>query len=211
MEDRVVKRTIIVFAGLFALMASAYGSERLIGQNWVTGKMGYMDFPSDFDPIDSGWLFSARGNLNVMDQLDVQPRLEYAWADDGGVEISFTTIGAEAIYFFKPNAKVNPYAKGGLAMIWTDVQAGGNSADDSNLGWGGGGGAEFTMGDKMVMQLGGDLFVVDGDDSVRADARFAYAFSPKILGDLSLNYDFDSEITTLSLGMTYRLQGVRKR
>ena len=141
MEDRVVKRTIIlsVFASLLGLVASAQGSERLIGTDWVTAKMGYISFPSDFDPIDTGWAFSGMGNWHVMDQLDIQAGLEYAWADDGGVELTITTINADALYFFQPNSKIKPYLKGGLAMVWTDVEAGGASADDSNLGYGAGG------------------------------------------------------------------------
>ena len=213
MEVRVVKRTIIlsVLASLLGLVASAQASERLIGTDWVTAKMGYMSFPSDFDPIDTGWAFSGMGNWNVMDQLDVQGGLMYAWADDGGVELTITTINADALYFFQPNNSIKPYLKGGLAMVWTDVEVGGTSTDDSNLGYGAGGGAEFAMGDKAVMQLEGKYFVIDSDESFGMEARMAYAFTPKLLGDVSLNYNFDTEITIFSFGIVYRLNGNRRR
>jgi hypothetical protein len=67
------------------------------------------------------------------------------------------------------------------------------------------------MGDKAVMQLEGEYFVIDSDDSFGMDARMAYAFTPKLLGDVALNYNFDSEITIFSFGVVYRLGGTRRR
>lgn len=208
-----MKRTIIfgVLASLLGLASTAQSSERLLGTDWVTGSMAYMSFPDNFAPLDDGLAISGTGNWNVMDNLDVQGGISYAWADGGGVDISFATLGVDGVYFFKPGAPINPFARGGLAVVRTSVDFGLGSIDDTNLGFSGGGGAEFALGEKIVVQTAGELFFIDGDEALSIDARLAYAFSPKLLGDFSLNYDFDSEITALSLGLAYRLAGRKKR
>lgn len=208
-----MKRTIIfgVLASLMGLVSSAQASEQLLGKNWVTGDMTYLDYPSSFDPISTGYAMSATGNWNVKKQLDVQGQLSHSWADDSGIKIKTTMLQGEAVYFFHPRNRIKPFVRGGLAAVRTSIDAGALNADDDNLGFLAGGGAEFTMGDKTVMQLQAKYFDINSDTSTAMDARAAYAFGPKLLGNVALNYNFDSEITMFSLGVTYRLQPMRRR
>ncbi len=181
-------------------------AERLIGTDWIAGTITYLDF-GDLGPIDNGWALSVLGNVNVTvkGNIDIQGGFTYAWADGGGADLKVTTAGGEAIFSFKPGSNINPFLQGGVLIAFRNVDVGFAQQDDTELGFGLGGGSEFSIGSQGVLQLEGNYFVIDGDASLSFDGRFARAFTPKLLGSAGLGFDFDSEALAITFGIVYRV------
>ena len=201
-----MKRTLIagaLCAALGTLTPFAH-AERLIGTNWVSGTLTYLDFDNP-GLIDSGWAMQVLGNVKITDTIDVQGGFGYAWADDGGAELKVTTVSGDAILSFKPGSNINPFFRGGLVMTFTDVDVGFAQQDDIEPGFGAGGGAEFSIGSQGVLQVEGNYSMIAGDGSLSFNGRFAHAFTPKLLGTAGLGLNFDSDTVGISFGVIYRV------
>jgi hypothetical protein len=201
MKRKLVAGCICLWLGASMPLAHA---ERLTGTNWISGTLSYLNF-DDLGPIDNGWSVDVLGNANVTDHVDVQGGFGYAWADDGGANLDVTTVSGDAIYSFKPGSNINPFARGGVLLAFTDVDLGIAQEDDTEFGIGGGIGAELTVGTQGVLQVEGDYFVIDGDGGFSIDGRYAHAFTPRLLGRAGMAFDFDSDTLAITFGVIYRV------
>ena len=185
----------------FALAPVAH-AERLIGTNWVSGTLSYLNF-ENVGPIDNGWAVNVLGNVNVMEHLDVQGGFSHVWADDGDLRV--TSAGGDAILSLKPGSNINPFLRAGVLVAFADIDLGFAQRDDTEVGVGGGIGSELALGAQGVLQVEGDYFVIDGDGSFSVDGRYAHAFTPKLLGRAGLGFNFDSETLAITFGVIYRI------
>ena len=197
-------KCVLIAGCLWLALVPVAQAERLIGTNWVSGTLSYLNF-ENVGPIDNGWAVNLLGNARVTDNIDVQGGFSYAWADGGGADLNVTTVSGDAIVSLKPGSNINPFVRGGVLIAFADVDLGFAQRDDTEVGLGGGVGSEFSIGTQGVLQVEGDYFVIDGDGSFGFDGRFANAFTPKLLGTAGIGFNFDSETLAITFGVIYRI------
>ncbi len=197
----------------FIACAGAAHADTLLGKNYVGGSLGMISFGDDMDAFDDATSLKGFGNINLNANMDLALSADYAWADgkDMGIEVDTNALsgGGDLVYFFRPNQRCNPYLKAGLAVIKSEVEASAFgvkvSEDDTNVGFGAGGGVEFEATKAILLRAGLDYFNVDSDDSVNVSGKLGYWFNPQILGFVGGAYDFDSEDKVGEIGMVFKL------
>jgi len=212
-----MKKQLSVFvAGAAACIAFAgvAHADVLLGKNYVGGSLSMISFGEDeMDSFDDAVGLQGFGNINLNSNMDLLLSAGYAWADgtDSGVEVDTSSLHGrgDVVYFFRPSQRCNPYLKAGLAVIKSEVEASAFgvkvSKDDTNVGFGAGGGVEFEATKAVLLRAGLDYFNVDSDDSVELSGKLGYWFNPQILGFVGASYDFDSEDKAGQIGMVFKL------
>lgn len=202
-------------AAVLALCAGTGWADTLLGENYVGGSFGVVQFGDDEldDMFGKGKSLSGFGNINLNANTDLQVGAGYMWADgsSGNLELDTNTIGAgtDLVYFFRPGQQCNPYLKAGLQVIKAEVEVPlyglTVSQDDTEVGFGAGGGAEFEATKEILLRAGLDYFNVDSEDSFNLTGSFGYWFNPRILGFVGGSYDFESEDKAGEVGLVFKL------
>jgi opacity protein-like surface antigen len=199
----------------FMAFAGAVQADTLLGKNYVGGSLSMISFgEDDMDVFDDATGLNGFGNINLNSNIDLQVGASYAWTDGDymGISLDANTLqaGADLVYFFRPERRCNPYLKAGLAVVKSEVEAAllgvTVSEDDTNVGFGAGGGVEFEATKEILFRAGLNYFNVDSDDSVNLSGKLGYWFNPQILGYVGGSYDFDSEDKVGEIGMVFRIQ-----
>lgn len=202
-------------AAALALIAGTAGADTLLGSNYVGGSFGVVQFGDDQmdDMFGKGTGLSGFGSMNLNANMDLQVGAGYMWADgsSGDLELDMNSLaaGADLVYFFRPGQRCNPYMKAGLQVVKTELEVplyGLNiSQDDTEVGFGAGGGAEFEATKEILLRAGLDYFNIDSEDSFSLSGTFGYWFNPRILGFVGGSYDFESEDKVGEVGLAFKL------
>jgi opacity protein-like surface antigen len=201
-------------AAAFMAFTGAVHADTLLGKNYVGGSLGMITFgEDDMEVFDDATSLNAFGNLNLNSNVDLQLGLGYMWTDGNyeGISLDANSLQGKAdlVYFFRPERRCNPYLKAGLAVVRSEVEAAllgvKVSEDDTNVGFGAGGGVEFEATKEILLRAGLDYFNVDSDDSVNLSGKAGYWFNPQILGFVGGSYDFESEDKVGEVGMVFKL------
>jgi opacity protein-like surface antigen len=187
----------------------------LLGTNYFGTSVAIIQFGDDLqdDVLGTGYGVSAFGNFNLRPNLDLALDVAYVWADGAleGVKLDLSGLGADAglVYFFKPGEKVNPFLRGGILIVYNEVEgsSGGVTVkdDDTEFGGGGGAGLEFEATEKVLARVALDYSYVDSEDSIPISAQLGYWFSDRVLGAIGGAYDFDSEDLSGEFGVIFTL------
>lgn len=199
----------------FMAFAGPARAEALLGSNYVGGSLGLVQFGEDDmdDVFGDATALSGFGNINMHPNLDLQMGVGYLWADGDymGAEADMSALdaGANLVYFFKPGQQLNPYLRAGLDVVKAEVEADvfglTLSKDDTEIGFGGGGGIEFEATREILLRGGLDYFHIDGEGSFDLSGSFGYWFHPHFLGFVGASHNFDSEDTAGQIGLIFRL------
>jgi opacity protein-like surface antigen len=195
------------------MAAGAVQAEGLLGQNYLGGYLALVQFGDDAmeEMFDDGTSLTAIGNINLRPHLDLQVGASYLWSDGDymgfGVDMSSSAAEADMVWFFLPGERLNPYVKGGLRLVKNEVEIDvfGASEDESDVGFGGGGGLEFEASRDIVLRGGLDYFHVDSEDSINLSGYAGYWFNRQVVGFIGADYDFESENKAGKIGMAFRL------
>lgn len=199
---------------IMAIAGTSY-AETLLGKNYIGGSFGIIQFGDDEldEFLGNAYGFDVGVNINLNPNIDLQLFTGYTWADgeDSGIEIDVTAlaIGADLVYFFKPNEKINPYIGAGLTVVKSEVEASGfgitEDEDDTDVGFGGEVGVELEFTEQVLFNSSLDYFTIDSEDSIDINAGVGYWFNEQILGSVSGFYNFDDEDTGASIGLIFKL------
>jgi len=199
----------------FAAIAGTANAETLLGKNYIGGSFGIVQFGDDEmdEVLGNAYAIAIVGNINLNPNMDLHVFGGYLWADGDteGNEIDITSLGAGAdlIYFFKPNEKVNPYVGAGLAVIKREVEVSGfgmtEDEEDTEVGFGGEVGVELEFTEQVLFNFSLNYFNIDSEDSISVNAGVGYWFNEQVMGSLSGSYDFDEEDALATLGLIFKL------
>lgn len=213
-----MRKWLLATLGIMTLIGATLSSvqaETLLGKNYIGGSFGIVKFGDDEldEVLGTGYGFDAGGNINLNPNIDLQLYVAYAWADGEteGIEIDISGRGggADLIYFFKPEERVNPYIGAGFALIKSEVEVSGfgetEGEDDTEVGYGAEIGVELEFTEHVLFNFSLDYFNIDDEDGVDINVSVGYWFNEQMLGGIGGSYDFDDEDASVSIGLIVKL------
>ena len=169
------------------------------------------------DAIDEvfGPFIALSGAFNKMlnDNLAVLGTVGYITADGSseGVDLAFDGIKgvADAVYLLAPANAVDPYVLGGILMEYNKIEGSGggysDSEDESDIGFDLGGGVEFDLNPKFLLDLGLLYQNIADFDSIAAKARLGCAINAKTTLVFDSYYAFDENDFYALAGVAVKL------
>ena len=199
----------LVAAVSLATGTSSSIGEPLLGKNYVGASFSFIQFGDDLldEILGTGYGLSVFGNRNLGPNTDLFVSGGRNWADgnDAGIEVdlSSTYVGGDIIHFLSPSEPVNPYFHAGLTLVEAEVElsgpAGRFSTDDSEIGFGLGGGIEFDTTENVTSSIGISYFNIDSEDSIGVGGFLAYWFNETVVSSIGGSYDLDDNTAVAAL------------
>jgi hypothetical protein len=201
---------------ILSFVATSY-AEPLLGTNYIGVSVGIVQFGDDAidEVFGNGYGITGAANINVHSNIDIFLTVGGVWADGevgelgAEVDLSSTGGGVDIVYFFKPDADVNPYVSINFAVVKSEVEtsAGGfnGSTDDTGTGYGAEGGFEMQSAEDVLFRLGLYYSTYESEASYGLDVSVGYWFNEKFMMALMGSYDLDSEDAVAELAFITKI------
>jgi opacity protein-like surface antigen len=142
--------------------------------NWEVGfGLGTTEFDSEVTD-DSGYYLDVRGGYFFTDRFQLEGQLSDASTDEDFVDISVTSLFANAVFNFRPGAEIVPYALVGAGSTTLEVEAFGTE-DDESPSYQAAVGSRFFVGARKKMAIRVELNAISEDNFDERSTHFSLA------------------------------------
>ncbi len=154
----------IMLAVLVMLIVSFAVSSAMaqnLGFNGIGGRLSYVKV----EDVDGGIGFGAHANLGeIIQNLVLYPSFEYFKKGESGVDVTFTSINADARYYFPSQGTIDPFVGGGVAIHFTSVDLGPlGDASETDFGLNLLGGIDIPVSDNLVATAKAKYIISDSN------------------------------------------------
>lgn len=212
-----MKSCIVACVVIFTLMLVSVNSfgDSLRKVDYISAGIGIDVFGDPVIDDIFGPFFNISGAINkkVTDSISLLGRGLYSAAsgDTQGVDVSADKLNGAVsmVYLLFPSNAITPYLVAGGLFQYAKIEAvSGNESideDDSDIGFELGGGIEFDLGQKTLLDIFA-LYQSAGDfDAFGGGANFGYALNAKTILTLGGDYSFDEEDYGVHVGVAFKL------
>lgn len=142
--------------------------------NWEVGfGLGTTEFDSDLTD-DTGLYLDVRGGYFFTDRFQLEGQLSDASTDQTFVDISLTSLFANAVFNFRPGAEIVPYALVGAGSTTVEVEAFG-TVEDESPSYQAAVGSRFFVGARKKMAIRVELNAISEDTFDERSTHFNLA------------------------------------
>jgi opacity protein-like surface antigen len=142
--------------------------------NWEVGfGLGVTEFDSEVTD-DSGTYLDVRGGYFLTDRFQLEGQVSDASTDEDFVDISITSLFANAVFNFRPGKEVVPYLLVGAGSTMLEVEGFG-SVDDESTGFQAAVGSRFFVGARKKMAVRLELNAISEDTFNERSTHFNLA------------------------------------
>jgi len=130
--------------------------------NWEVGfGLGPTEFDSEVTD-DSGFYLDVRGGYFFSDLFQLEGQVSDAGTDEEFVDISITSLFANAVFNFRPGKEIRPYVLVGVGSTTLEVEAFG-TVDDEAASYQAAVGSRFFVGARKKMAVRVELNAITED------------------------------------------------
>ena len=142
--------------------------------NWEVGfGLGTTEFDSEITD-DSGFSVDVRGGYFLTDRFQLEGQLSDASTDEDFVDISVTSLFANALFNFRPGKEVVPYLLVGAGSTTLEIEGFG-TVDDESAGYQVAVGSRFFVGSRKRMAVRVELNAISEDTFDERSTHFNLA------------------------------------
>lgn len=211
---KAIRVAVLPLVALLFVSQNTWGST-LRNTDYMDVEVGTFAFGDEVNNDIFGSFIDIFGSFNktMNDNAALLTKVEYITADGSsqGVDLTFDGIkaGISFVYLLSPGTAADPYALAGALGEYNRIEGSSSgytaNDDDTEAGFELGGGLEFDLDPKSVLDLG-LLYQSIGDfDSIAANARVGFVLNEKTTLVLAGSYAFDEEDYYARVGVAIKL------
>lgn len=158
-----MKKLVVLFSMMFFVMVGAFA------QKGIQAAGVHLNYGTEIKSFGIG----VKYQYNFTDNVRLEPSLNYFFENDG---VDQFDINANVHYLFPMASNVRAYPLVGLTFARWEASYFGDSADATRLGVNAGGGIEFDIADKLMLNVELKYQFVSDFDQAIFNVGVAYMF-----------------------------------